>query len=146
MMRYKIPQVLKKSDAFTLIEVMVALIILIVGLMGLATLQLAAIKSNSFSSEMTYATMLGQQQAEYLKSLPFTDPNLQPGSNNSIQQTGKGVQYTISWAVSADNIPATNMRTIAISVTWQSLRQGGAGQSATEMTVASNINTIVQNL
>lgn len=144
----------KRSEGFTLLEVMIALVILAVGLLGLAALQLTAVKGNAFSSEMTYATMLAQGQAEYLKSLPFTDASLQPGSyTNTATNTpftpfpiiSKGVQYTISWTVSADNVPAINMRTIALTVTWQSLRQGTAGQTAAQQTVTSNLQTVVSN-
>ena len=71
----------EREKGFTLLEVMISLVILSIGLLGLAALQLVAVKNNSFSSEMTYATMLAQQQAETLKSLPFSDSDLDPNGN-----------------------------------------------------------------
>ena len=133
----------KRGEGFTLIEVMIALVILAVGLLGLTALQLTAIKSNAFSSEMTYATMLAQQHAEVLKNRAYTDGDLTAGSHTEMGSS-KGVQYTITWTVT-DNVPATDMKTIAITVTWKSLRQGKADQTTAEQTVTSNLNTIVRN-
>jgi type IV pilus assembly protein PilV len=146
-MRFKVLQrlLVKKSEGFTLIEVMIALVILAVGLLGLAALQLTAIKSNAFSSEMTYATMKAQQYAEVFKSLPFADSNLTAGSHTDpTPPTSKGVQYTIKWTVT-DNVPATDMKSISITVQWQSLRQGAASQTAAQQTVTANLQTIVRN-
>src|SRR4030042_2282080 len=88
----------KKSEGFTLLEVMIALVILSVGLLGVCALQLVAIKTNAFSSEMTYATMIAQQQAEILKSLPFTNTNLDAATESdphTPEGGGKGVHAPI---------------------------------------------------
>lgn len=135
----------KKSEGFTLIEVMIALVILAVGLLGLAALQLTAVKSNAFSSEMTYATMKAQEYAEVFKNLPFTDTDLDPAGNpHAAMESSKGVQYTVTWNVT-DNVPATDMKSINITVQWKSRRQGAANQTDTEQTVTSNLQTIVKN-
>jgi prepilin-type N-terminal cleavage/methylation domain-containing protein len=58
---------------FTLIEVMVAIVILTVGLLSLA--QMMATNSNSLSGRMTSASALAKEQLERLKAAPFyTDP------------------------------------------------------------------------
>ena len=56
---------------FTLIEVLVALLILAVGLLGLASLQLSASKSNSNSSLTTRALLIAQERMEELRTAPF---------------------------------------------------------------------------
>jgi type IV pilus assembly protein PilV len=146
-MRRKILQglLVKRSEGFTLLEVMIAMVILAVGLLGLAALQLTAVKSNAFSSEMTYATMKAQEYAEVFKNLPFTDTDLDPAGNpHTAMESSKGVQYTVTWNIT-DNVPATDMKSINITVQWQSLRQGAASQTAVEQTVTSNLQTIVRN-
>jgi prepilin-type N-terminal cleavage/methylation domain-containing protein len=145
-MRGKIKRghVVGKNGGFTLLEVMIALVILSVGLLGLAALQLVAVKTNSFSSEMTYATMRAQWQAEFLKSLPFTDALLQPGSHTAPTESSKGAQYTISWTVT-DNVPAVDMKSVNLTVQWQSLRQGQASQTAAQQTVTANLQTVLRN-
>jgi type IV pilus assembly protein PilV len=143
--RMKKNLLLKRSEGFTLLEVMIALVILAVGLLGLAALQLTSVKSNAFSSEMTYATMTAQQFAEFLKDLPYTDDYLTSGPHTyATPPTSKGVQYTVQWTVT-DNVPATDMKSIKVTVQWQSLRQGAAGQTAAQQTVTSNIQTVVRN-
>jgi len=144
-MRCKILQglLVKRSEGFTLLEVMIALVILSVGLLGLAALQLVAVKSNAFSSEMTYATMLAQQHTEVLKSLPFADANLTPGSHTAMGSS-KGVQYTVTWNVT-DNVPATDMKSVNVTVQWQSLRQGAASQTLQQQTITASLQTIIRN-
>ena len=136
-------RMVEKNGGFTLLEVMIALVIMAVGLLGLAALQLVAVKSNAFSSEMTYATMLVQQHAEVLKSLPFTDTKLTPGSHTELGSS-KGVQYTVTWNVT-DNIPTTDMKSVNVTVQWLSLRQGTAGQTAQQQTVTASLQTIIRN-
>jgi len=134
---------LKKGEGFTLLEVMIALVILSVGLLGLAALQLVSIKNNAFSSEMTYATMLAQQHAEILKSRAFTDSDLTAGQH-SATGSSKGVQYTVAWNVT-DNTPDTDMKTINLTVQWTSLRQGAADQTDEQKTVTAQLRTIIRD-
>ena len=54
---------------FTLLEVLVAITILAVGLLALARMQIKAVQSNSFGSQLTEATILAQDQAERLRLL-----------------------------------------------------------------------------
>ena len=134
---------LRSNKGFTLLEVMIALVILSVGLLGLAALQLVSIKNNAFSSEMTYATMLAQQHAEILKSRAFTDGDLTEG-DHSATGSSKGVQYTVAWNVT-DNTPDTDMKTINLTVQWTSLRQGDSSQTSGEKTVTARLRTIIRD-
>jgi type IV pilus assembly protein PilV len=131
----------QSSKGFTLIEVMIALIILAVGLLALMTMQIVSIKANAFSSEMTYSSMLAEQQLENLKYLPFTDPalvatptpqTLPPIVDNT------GASYTVSWQV-ADTTPT--MKTITLTVTWVSPRLGTAAQQAAITTTVETIRS-----
>ena len=66
-----------KSDerGFSLIEVMVAIVILTVGLLSLAQMMVVATNSNNLSGRMTSCSALGKEQMERLKAAPFyTDP------------------------------------------------------------------------
>jgi len=56
---------------FTLIEVMVAIVILTVGLLSLAQMMVLATNSNSLSGRMTSASALAKEQLERLKAAPF---------------------------------------------------------------------------
>ncbi len=64
-----------KDEGFSLIEVMVAIVILTVGLLSLAQMMVLATNSNSLSGRMTSCSALAKEQLERLKATPFyTDP------------------------------------------------------------------------
>jgi type IV pilus assembly protein PilV len=131
---------LSKCEGFTLIEVMIALVILAVGLLALATMQIVSIRTNAFSTEMTYATMLAQQQLEILRNLAYNDPNLDPGTHQLPPVIGdKGASYTVEWDVDTS---VANMKEITIDVTWDSLRLGEASQTASQLEVKTTFETI----
>jgi type IV pilus assembly protein PilV len=135
----------KSTKGFTLIEVMIAVVILAVGLLALMTMQIVSIKANAFSSEMTYSTMLAQQQLETLKNLLFTDAALTettPSTPHTLPPIidAKGGSYALSWQVA--NTTAS-MKTITLDVIWQSRRQGESSQTSEQQTVRTRMQTIV---
>ncbi len=73
------------ARGFTLIEVLVALFVLAVGLLGLASLQLNASKGNAQSGVGTRAVLIAQARMEMLKSARFAD--IQSGAVTSVCQT-----------------------------------------------------------
>jgi type IV pilus assembly protein PilV len=126
----------------TLVEVLVALTILSVGLLGVALMQITSISGNTFSREMAVATELGQDMLEKLNALSYEDTAITgsaspgtahptatdvsnglavgAGTNNIIDERGLTVGptiYTRTWNV-IDNAPATNMKTITVTVSW----------------------------
>ena len=70
---------LRVENGFTLIEVMVSIVILAIGLLGLAPMMAISITGNAFANEATEATVLAQDRIEELKntatfaSIPLSD-------------------------------------------------------------------------
>ncbi len=65
----------RNDQGFSLIEVMVAIVILTVGLLSLAQMMVVATNSNNLSGRMTSCSALAKEQLERLKSAPFyTNP------------------------------------------------------------------------
>jgi len=63
------------EHGFTLIEVMIAIIILTVGLLSLAQMMVLATNANTLSGRMTSSSALAKEQLERLKATPFfSDP------------------------------------------------------------------------
>ncbi len=59
------------EGGFTLLEVMVAIVILSVGILGVATMQTSSMRANLKGYQMTEATTLAQDRLEYLLTQPF---------------------------------------------------------------------------
>ncbi len=78
------------EEGFSLIEVMIAILILMVGLLTLAQMMVIATNANALSGRMTASAALAKEQLELLKAAPFyTDPaNITVGSVNPMLQVG----------------------------------------------------------
>jgi type IV pilus assembly protein PilV len=125
----------KDTRGFTLLEVMITVAILAVGLLGLAGLQIVAIKGNSFGQQMTVASTLAQNQLEMLRESAGALSN-----GNDFVTDQNGITYARTWTVTA-NAPQTNMDTVNITVRWTGPTGSGseASRSITIKTIISQI-------
>ena len=99
------------KNGFTLIEVLIGLIILAIGVLAIAGMQITSIRGTSFSNNLNQASILAQERLEFLKSLPISDIRLDtndyPNDSNigifygsySATRTPNYVliRYTVSW-------------------------------------------------
>ena len=112
-------RVRQKPKGYTLLEVLVALVIASVGLLGLAQLQVVATRSNSFSNQITLGITLGQDLLEALRNLDYEDAELADGdhvdSENPIQPHGD-LGFNRRWRVTED--AANHLKTITVTVGW----------------------------
>lgn len=84
----------KNDSGFTLIEVMVAIVILTVGLLSLAQMMVLATNSNTLSGRMTSASALAKEQLERLKAAPFyADPT--SFARNPVLNDGGDIDSTV---------------------------------------------------
>ena len=102
------------SDGFTLIEIMITLVILSIGLLSLAGLQVSAIKGNANSKRMTTAVSIAEKKIEQIKNIPYTDIQ----SESAQQFTVERVNFTQQVTVTANN-PVQNIKKIDITVSWK---------------------------
>ena len=72
----------KKEKGFTLIEVLVGLVILAIGMLSIAAMQITSIKGGSFSNHLTQATTYAQDRLENLKNRPYNDAALTSGHHD----------------------------------------------------------------
>ncbi len=104
------------DNGFTLIEVLIAIVILSVGLLGMASLTVGIIKGNKLSNDLTTATTLAQDKMEDIKRIKET------GYSNVVAET-KAVcsspytEYKREVLVTNDS-PATNMKTVIVKTYW----------------------------
>jgi prepilin-type N-terminal cleavage/methylation domain-containing protein len=95
------------DKGFTLIEVMIAMFVLVVGLLGVAGVATTVINGNTFSREITTATTLAQDKMEELKDTTYS--NIASGSD-----TQESI-YTRTWTSTPDS-PDADMKTIDVTV------------------------------
>jgi prepilin-type N-terminal cleavage/methylation domain-containing protein len=71
---------IKKQKGFTLLELLMAMMLLAIGLLATASMQGTAIHANSLSNRLSVATTLAQQVAEEITSLSKTNTLLRTAS------------------------------------------------------------------
>ncbi len=103
-----------KPKGFTLIEVVIGLIILAVGLLGIAAMQFTSTKSGYFSSNVTQATILAQDKLEYLKNLSYSDSDLSSGQHD--EGAVSGTIFSRHYAIVED--AGNSMKMITVTVQW----------------------------
>lgn len=136
---------INKDNGFTLVEIMIAITILSIGILSVASMQISAINTNSLANNLTKATTIAQNKIEQLISASYNDADLEdkngnghlglrnplpPSQKNPNQQPditlyppdyqeafGSDHSYTIYWNVSLDD-PIENTKTISVIVTW----------------------------
>lgn len=101
---------MKMQKGFTLIEVMIALVVLLTGMLGVMSMQYYAVSGNASSRESRIATGLSQQLVESFKVTSYAD--LASGTQATVipvnEITGSGgVDYTRTWWVVSDCVALT---------------------------------------
>ena len=127
----EIKKVMSVQRGFTLIEVLIAMVIATVGLLGLTLMQGSAIEGNGTSSKFSQATFLAQDMLESIKdgnvvaegTFGFVDmdtyggPNIMDsGTSNGIDENGDpGGPFNLQWTVFANTDWS---RRVTVNVTW----------------------------
>ncbi|WP_300461030.1 type IV pilus modification protein PilV [Desulfobacula sp.] len=99
----------KNHKGFTIIEVLIAIVILSIGILGIAKMQITAIKANSSAMKFTKATIAAQAQIESLLSTSFA--NVITGAATTTDG------YTVVWHVSPDSGGNTAIKNVKVVVT-----------------------------
>jgi type IV pilus assembly protein PilV len=100
------------TDGFTLIEVMVALVVLLIGVLGVAGMLVTTIQSNRGATNRTRADQLLHEKVEEFQSMPYS--SILSGSS---QDTVAGVVFTRQWTVNP-NDPIASVATIDLTASW----------------------------
>ncbi len=104
----------RRSRGFTMIELLIALGLSMVGLLGLIALQMVAIKSNANSRNFAEATALAQEKIEMLQATTYASVAGSSETNLGANPGSTLTPYTRTTTV-ADN--GTN-KTITVVVSW----------------------------
>ncbi len=104
------------AKVFTLVEIVVAITLLSVGLLGMAGLTVGIMRGNALSSELTTATALAQAKMEDIKRVGYS------GATNSAEDYNGIEGYPLfkrDTVIDVDT-PELGMKTVTITVSWDS--------------------------
>ena len=99
-----------REEGFTLLEVIIAISILTVGLLAVASMQIMAISGNSTAYRLTEATNRTQVKLEQLLGLPYNAPDLSEGEHRE--------SAYVTWHVEDIN-SVNNAKLITVEISWQ---------------------------
>lgn len=101
----------RHSKGFSLIEILIAIIILSVSLLALASLMGTTTQNTSFGGSVTEAVTFAQDRLEELRGTQWAD--IDSGSDTRIGFR-QNLVYTRNW----DVVQNGNIKTITITVSW----------------------------
>ena len=99
-----------ESRGFTLIEILIALVILSVSLLALAGLMITTTRNTASGGHVTEAATLAQDRLEELRATRWD--NVVSGQDQRVGSTG--IAYARNWNV----VQNGNLRTITVTINW----------------------------
>ena len=131
----------KGQQGFTLMETSIAMVVMMVGALGIASLFVFSTQNNIGGGERALAMAVAQQQLEQIRSVNYEDSTLNTGTTNSTVTTG-GRTYTVQRVV-ADLTNSDNtlrqLKKITITVT---PRASGPNWTRTPVVLVSYRSTL----
>lgn len=109
---------LRNKKGFSLLEILVAITLLSIGLLGMASLTIGIIQGNTSGNRVTTATTLAQDKMEDIKRLGYggTSAGTVTEDYNSITNYSSYKRVTVT----TDGTPSTGMKSVNVTVYWDS--------------------------
>jgi len=108
----------RNNSGFTLMEVLVAIVILTVGLLGTAALIAGIINSNKLSNRISTATILAQDKMERIRGVGYADAEDEDGTEDYNIIPNFPLYKRITGVVAGS--PAPGMKNITVTAYWES--------------------------
>lgn len=109
----------KGSQGFTLLEVLIAIVILSVGLLGMAALTVGIIKGNKLSNDMTIATTLAQDKMADLRRLGYSGTSATTTTDTEDYNSITDYAAYKRVIVTTVDSPVAGMKTIVVTAYWE---------------------------
>lgn len=111
-------KLLSKPTGFTLLEILIAIVILSIALLALAALMATTTQNNSLGGHLTEAATYAQDRLERFRTLRPKAPPLgdipEGPDHDSVTDAINGIIYSRNWNVVTNG----NLRTITITISW----------------------------
>ena len=118
----------RRDRGFTVMEVLIALMILVIGMLGVVAMQKGAYSATSYSRHATEAAVLAEDKLEKLRTMPITalaDDSDLVDANGVANDEGP---FTREWTRVDDGL----VTVISVTVTWE---EGNGAHSITFRTL-----------
>ena len=111
-------------DGMTLIELMVAMVVLSVGIMGVALMFPYGNEASTGDRNLTAAVDLAQQKMEQLRTVDYIHTDLSAGWHPTVsgEQVGSNNRFTRRWLVTQMTGSLSDVKTVEVQVTWSNVR------------------------
>lgn len=132
--------IIRNNRGFSLVEILIAIVILTVGILGISSMTFSVIKGNTTSSQRSQATILAIDRIEQLSKIPYpsiiigndnTNPAVQllyDDASNGDQSAGDNIYTSTENDVNGTgitritaltlNTPETNTSTLDVTTSW----------------------------
>ena len=133
----------KGQQGFTLIETSIAMVVMMVGALGIASLFVFSMQNNVGGSERALAMAVAQQQLEQIRSVSYEDSTLNVGTTTSTVQSAQR-NYTVQRTVAQDTNPdgsPKQLKRITIRVTPQAGSPNWVTTPVVLVSLRSTLNT-----
>lgn len=100
------------SNGFSLMEILIAMTIFSIGIMGVAKMQLSSVSGNASARVVADSVVQTSSRIESLLLLPYDHADLVEGTHAGAAMAG----YTLSWTV-VDDFPVPSNKRITVTVT-----------------------------
>ena len=105
-----------RPAGFTLVEVLVALVIFVVGVLSIAAMMPTGSRSVNRSGDETRGSEIASACAERLLSTSYSDPDLTAGAHSDPASPYDG-KYYVGWSVQDDQ-PMPQCKRATVTVRW----------------------------
>jgi len=104
---------IRSQHGFTLIELMMAMVILGIGIISIVALQTQDMAYNNSSRRQTQSSTWAMDRIEQLRSVPYTDAQLTVGDHTENQGP-----YKVNWKVTNNAANVADTKKIVMTIQW----------------------------
>ena len=121
-MRDRKPGNSRNERGATIIELLVALVVMAIGILAVSQLFPAGTRGQQKDKMMTAATLFAQEKVETLRGLDWNDANLTVGTHGP-DSVGTSNQYAVSYVVATLPSPMEQVKRVDVTVNYTFLTQ-----------------------
>lgn len=111
---------LSNEHGLTLVEMLIALVILVVGFLSVVMVLWLSINSGRFTRDMTMAANLGQDMLERFTALSYSSLSDTDGAFEAYTSANASAVGYVREVKVEDNVPETGIKTVTVRIRWNS--------------------------